>query len=353
MIFRLGEILGKLLWPFLSKRRAVITRNLRIVHGGNITPNAASNLARESFIRTTANLLSTYLPQDLNATQLDSILKIENPEIANTAIAEGKGVILLLAHMGNWELLTRMNLFYGPDIPAGAFYRPLNNPVLNELILSQRQASGTRLFSKKDSLHQVTAFLKSGGILGVLADQRMGAQGELCEFFGRLTRTTPLPSLLARRCKSAVLTLSLRTIAPGKWSAKYRRLNLPPTVDACTKILEESIRDSLIDMFWLQERWRLNASPRMPLDKWLKAPSKRGKIPHRILIWQTESPEMVIPEKYLHQDANYEYAIGKDASEIAVIDSSQNLPIDLILSQNPNDDLKKFAALLGIPLAKI
>jgi KDO2-lipid IV(A) lauroyltransferase len=85
----------------------------------------------------------------------------------------------------------------------------------------ERQADGARMFSKRNSLHHVSGFLRENGVVGILADQRVGWQGELVPFFGRLTRVSPVPSLLARRCKSEVLALSFRTVAPGTWSARY------------------------------------------------------------------------------------------------------------------------------------
>ncbi len=81
-----------------------------------------------------------------------------------------------------------------PEIEkTGGFYRPLNNPILNERVLREREGDGSRLFSKRDSLHHVSGFLRENGVVGILADQRVGKQGELVEYFGRLTRASPLP----------------------------------------------------------------------------------------------------------------------------------------------------------------
>ena len=136
------------------------------------------------------------------------MIAIENLDLLEQALAGGRGVVLLLSHMGNWELLSRIIHFFPKDSKAGAFYRPLNNRLLDERVLARRQADGTRMFSKHDAFHQVASFLRERGIVGILADQRVGGHGELVRFFGRLTRASPLPSLLARRSKSSVLALS-------------------------------------------------------------------------------------------------------------------------------------------------
>lgn len=216
---------------------------------------------------------------------------MENPELLEEAVAEGRGVILLLAHMGNWELLTRLHRFFPKGTKSGAFYRPLNNLILNERVLKEREADGTRLFSKRDSLHLVSGFLRENGVVGILADQRVGLQGEVVPFFVRLTRASPLPSLLARRCKSEVISLSLRTVAPGKWSARYHRVHKPYNSANCMEALERAMMVSPMDVFWLQERWKVYLRAGIPFGNWFKKEDARGLKAHRGLVWRKAGEE--------------------------------------------------------------
>jgi KDO2-lipid IV(A) lauroyltransferase len=204
-VFRLGEVIGGLAWHFMPLRRKIILKNLRIAYAGEKDLIKIQRMAKECFRRTGANLISAARTARTAPQQLGSVIHIENLELLEQAMAGGKGVVLLLTHMGNWELLSRLVHLFPPGARAGAFYRPLNNTLLDDRILARRQADGTRMFSKRDPFHQVTGFLRDGGIVGILADQRVGMQGELVRFFGRLTRASPLPCLLARRSKSEVL----------------------------------------------------------------------------------------------------------------------------------------------------
>lgn len=351
-VFHFGEAVGKMIWPFMKARQVTIARNLRIA--GVVSEEICiEDYARQNFVRTTANLVSSSVAVKLPPEDLDEIIEVENPEVLEKAAAEGRGVILLLAHMGNWELLTRLHRFFPNGTKSGAFYRPLNNLVLNERVLREREADGTRLFSKRDSLHIVSGFLRENGIIGILADQRVGMQGEVVSFFGRLTRASPLPSLLARRCKCEVVSLSLRTVAPGKWSVRYHEVQKPYHSANCMEALECAMKVSPIDVFWLQERWKLYLPLKGGFGTWLKKQDARGLKPHRGLVWRKVGEgDLQLHPDYIHGDIEYEEVIGGKAEELREINLAKPLPIDFIALFSEDLGLADTARQLGIPILR-
>ena len=88
LIFRIGELLGGLAWYFMKERRQVVLRNLRIaLHGEHDLPTLRL-VARQSFRRTGANLLSAFHTAGLDAEGIDGVVTIENPELATKFLAE-------------------------------------------------------------------------------------------------------------------------------------------------------------------------------------------------------------------------------------------------------------------------
>lgn len=348
-LFRIGEITGYVLWPFMKKRRAFIFRNVRIA--GDLSNIESQRFARKSFVRTIANLFCSSLCSIKEPISLSKLLTIDNPELLHEASAKGKGVILLLAHMGNWELLTQICNTCAKGKMTGAFYRPLNNPILDNHILKLRESSGIRMFSKRDGFHLVNHFLKENGILGILVDQRAGWQGRIMPFFGRLTRVSPIPNLLARRSKCEMLALSFRTISPGAWRAQFHKVTEPYSLANCYEALEEAMKVSLIDVFWLQERWKVYFDKtRKPAD-WLERTERNGTKKHRVIVWKTSSDiHQCIPSDYLHDDIEHEIIIDEDSKNLKKIDLRKKLPIDYILVFKPDLKLEKFAAKLGIKI---
>ena len=379
LVFRIGEAFGGLAWHFMRERRQIVLRNLRIAFHGEHDLPALRIMARQSFRRTATNLFSALHTAGLSADRIDGVVTVENPELVEEALRHGPGVVLLPCHMGNWEILTRIHRTFPAGHANGALYRPLNNPYLDARVLAQRQAESTRLFSKRDSFHAITGFLREGGILGILADQRVGAQGELVHYFGRLTRASPLPSLVARRSKSKVLGMSLRTVAPGKWSIRYHPLNGPATTANCMDAIERSLRVSPLDVFWLQERWRMYVRPSRSASEWLGADSEGGGKPHRALLWLPDTPQgWQPPDGWTHPDVIYEVVpenarksrddrylhfrfhaspkfpdLKSLTAHLEEIDASAPLPIDFILTCKASKALAKAARRLSIPLVSL
>jgi KDO2-lipid IV(A) lauroyltransferase len=272
-----------------------------------------------------------------------------------------------------------MNGIFPQGHKIGAFYRPLNNPLLNERVLAQRETDGTHLFSKRDSLHHVTGFLRAGGLIGILADQRVGKQGELVRFFGRLTRASPLPSLMIRRSKSHVLTLSLITDAPGKWRVRYHSVSPPFKTADCMAALELAMRASPLDVFWLQERWKIYIDPDYTIRDWLGPETPSDGKPHRALLWLAGAPaSWRLPETWTHPDVIYEIVLAPEQERpawlsgseiihtapsdaerdplqkfIAATDMQAALPVDFILACGAPKALLKAARRASIPLISL
>ncbi|MEI8037897.1 MAG: lysophospholipid acyltransferase family protein [Verrucomicrobiota bacterium] len=378
-LFRLGEALGGLVWHFMPLRREMILRNLRIAFAGEKNLAELRLMAKATFRRTGGNLISAAHTARLTPAQLGKVIHIENLALLEAALADGHGVVLLLAHMGNWEVLSRLVHLFPKGSRAGAFYRPLNNTLLDEQVLKRRQADGTRMFSKRDNPLHVASFLRQGGIVGILADQRVGVHGEAVSFFGRLTRVSPLPSLLARRSKSVVLALAVTTVKPGQWQAVFMPVESPPTTANCMVALERAMRAGPLDVFWFQERWKLYVRPPETIQDWLGSATARGDKPHRVLIWLAgAASDWQLPEAWTHPDVVYEVALpagralpgwlpastrvhpvgaGSDRAtllqSIRSIDESAALPLDFILTTGPSEALTDAARRVAVPVLSL
>ena len=379
-VFRLGEALGGVVWHFMPRRRVIILRNLRIAFAGERDPAEIRRMAKATFRRTGGNLMSAAHTARLAPERLGSVIQIENLGLLEQALTGGKGVVLLLAHMGNWEILSRLIHLFPAGSRAGAFYRPLNNPLLDARVLARRQADGTRMFSKRDNALQVAGFLREGGIVGILADQRVGAQGDAVRFFGRFTHASPLPSLLVRRAKSAVLALSVTSDKPGTWRAVFMPVEAPPTTANCMAALEQAMQAGPIDVFWFQERWKVKVPRRGTIRDWFGANTTGGgEKPLRALLWLVDAPpEWCLPETWFHPEVAYEIVLApggglpswlpetttmhhpptpdsRTAPEkiLALIDDAADLPVDFILAPSASAALVKAGQQLAIPVISL
>ena len=272
--FRLGRGVGWLCWKLMKRRRVIVRKNLEIVNAwmvesGKVERGRGELLddqVGELFQRSGANLFAGFPLSRLRPEQMEAHLEIEGIEHVREVLAQGKGVIMLLAHMGPWEVLAHLPQLasdHGVHAPFGAMYRPLNNTYLDNWVREQRAARNTRLFSRRDGFHKPVDFLRAGGMLGILADQKM-RQGEWVSFFGVEASSTPIPGLFHRRSGAPMLALSIETVGVARWKltvdlVDLSRLSEKPSRGAlslvCNQALEQALSRSPCDGFWLSRRF--------------------------------------------------------------------------------------------------
>lgn len=306
LIYKLGRGIGWLSWKFMSKRRAVVRKNLGVVNawmraqnadngppsnGGEEarmatdppsissaecnTPSAIRHYlslpletqVKEVFQRVAANLFSGLTFSRMSPEQMEDSLQIEGLEYLEAALSEGKGAIVILSHMGPWEALPHLPSFFaerhGIQIKLGLMYRPLNNTYLDGWLKNQREASGARLFSRRDGFHKPVDFIRSGGMLFILADQKM-REGPLASYFGVEVATSPIPGLFHRRSGAPMLTFSFATLTPTCWKMIVTPVAFPADVDmssraalasTCNRALEQGLASSPCDGLWMHNRF--------------------------------------------------------------------------------------------------
>ena len=378
--FWLGERLGALAWFLYPSRRNTVIRNLRIAYANERSHQEILDLAKQSFARAGANLFSSCRTCNLSTDQLGHALKVKNSHILTDALKDGHGVVLLIAHMGNWEVITRVPLLLPPGIKGGSFYRPLSNQFLDDLILKRRQMDGTRMFSKRDPFHDIVKFLRDGGVVGILADQRISMQGEHALFFNRLTRCSPLPALIAKRSKSSMVAMSLSTTQPGEWLATFHHVQQPYNTQNCVQAVEYIMRSSPIDVFWPHDRWKVHFKKKLTITDWLGENPPADEKPRRCLVWLLDTPpSWCPPPAWIHPAVSYEAILPPHAptpewlppsstihhspplasaketlAAIQSIDLQQPLPLDFILTHSRvSPFLKKSARALTITIAAV
>ena len=370
--------LGDLFFFFSRRYRRIVQKNLRIVFAGEKSSDEIHRLSREVFRRSAANLICSTRTARMSASQLDQTVKIEGFELFQKELNKGRGVIAILAHMGNWEALAqKFPHLTEPKYHSGTVYRPLNNPFLNQRVENTRRRRGLHIFSRKSTAFHMAKFVQAGNALGVLCDQRAGNAGEILPFFNHLVSCTPLPRILARN-GAGVVGLSIKTTHPGHWCIKVHPLEEPPSTAACMRLLETIIKESPTDVFWLQDRWRMEKNHPLKLNG--KNPVDviipNGLNLRRCLIWLNNIPvsQPTQPEA-IPNDISIEYAIpegplpawikGKKVhrykilphssrtirKEILAIDEKDALPLENIFTPTPpSEALKKACHQEKIPL---
>ena len=114
---------------------------------------------------------------------VDDWISYEGLEHYQAAKQAGKGVLVATAHLGNWELSAYTHAWMTE--PMHVMVRPLDNPLIDELVERRRALSGNQLIYKKDAARNVLKALRSNAAVGILIDQNASpAEGVFVNFFG-------------------------------------------------------------------------------------------------------------------------------------------------------------------------
>ena len=195
----------------------------------------------------------------------DPRLTITDLADAPSVIAEGKGVMFLSAHVGNWESMPITGELLG--FPGATMVRHPNNPYVARWLERQRGLVGPKdQIGKHSGARQIFTQMRAGKVIYILVDQKNN-EGIPVPFFGRDAMTTPVPAALA-------LKMGLRILFAGNRrrgrSARfdvsiYPGLDVAPTGDEAadtraltekiTARVEEMIRAEPSQWLWIHRRW--------------------------------------------------------------------------------------------------
>ncbi len=206
----------------------------------------------------------------LNADNIHQWIRYEGLEHYQQAKAEGRGVLVATAHLGNWELSAFAHAIMTE--PMNVMVRPLDNPLIDSLVERRRRASGNRLILKRDAARSVIKALHNNEAVGVLIDQNTTAsEGVFIDFFGKRACAGTGFIKLAQHSGAPVI--------PGFafWEEKERRyvLRFYPRVEMTGNICEDTqrvhgfienvIRDHPDQWMWIHRRWKTRPPGEAPL----------------------------------------------------------------------------------------
>jgi heptosyltransferase-2 len=275
LVIVLGRILGMLGWYCAPSYRRLVHRNLRIAFGSDLDAHQRAAIGREHFARLAANFAAGACLSGSGVDRLHGLVDLEGGENLRAPAEGAGGTVVLLGHLGNWELLARLSHWlFGR--PCGTVFQRLTNPYIDGWVRRQRQADGLLLFERKEGFHGAMDVLRKGGAVGVLGDQHAGDGGLWCPLFGRLASTTPLVATMALRTGSAIVSIVLRTCPRGRWRLVVEPIPVPEQTDIVSltcllnRKLEDLIRVDPPDWLWSHNRWKT------PRPRFLAIGAKRG-----------------------------------------------------------------------------
>lgn len=192
-------------------RRPVIAANIRRVVGPELPEEDLERLVTEAFHSYASYWVDSARLVSMRPREIERRFSIEGYEHVERAMAERTGIILALPHFGCWDLGGAWLTLKGT--PMTTVVEPLDPPDLYEWFRARREALGLTVhtFGPQTS-GRLSAALRAGRLVGLVADRDLVGTGVEVEFFGEKTTLPGGPAVL-----------SLRTGAPLCSTIVYQR----------------------------------------------------------------------------------------------------------------------------------
>jgi len=184
----LGRAVGRLFYRIDARHRRVVRDNIR---GSNLGlgEGAIETMSRACFEHFGLLLFSTLYLLRATPEELRSITRIEGEEHIGAALREGKGIVGLTGHIGNWELVGLVLSLAGWKMTV--IGRELDNPLLEAYLKAFRMQFGNTMIAKDGGVRGALKALKEGRFVGFLLDQDALTTGVFVHFLGRWASTFP------------------------------------------------------------------------------------------------------------------------------------------------------------------
>jgi KDO2-lipid IV(A) lauroyltransferase len=251
-----GRCLGSANY-YLGSRGALVTReNLRLCLP-DLSSQEISTLAHRSLRHTGMTVLETpsvWLSDSVRTTAW--LGQIENEHLLDDALASGKGTLVVLPHLGNWEMF---NVYFATKGGMTALYHPPRQDWLKPLMEKVR---GDNLVpTNRQGLATLYRKLKEGKVVTVLPDQ-VPATGAYAPFFGQVALTDRLvPRMLQKTGARAIVCIVYRHA--GRFNVRFSDVeddlyanDIEKSLSALNLSMEKSVRDKLSQYQWEYKRFR-------------------------------------------------------------------------------------------------
>lgn len=224
-------------------------------------------IAKKVFENLGINLMEFFYLTRLKRGDLEGYVCHEGLENLEKAYEKGKGVILLSAHFGNWELLSAAIALWG--YPLNVVVRKLDNPILDTFVEGVRTRFGTRVIDKRASMRRLVELLKAEEMVGVLLDQNtIRREGVFVDYFGRPACTNK--GLASLALKSGATVIPVFIVREGRGSRHKiifgeeipltrtgdRKKDVIANTAKFTKCIEGFVREYPDHWFWVHRRWK-------------------------------------------------------------------------------------------------
>ena len=242
--------------------------NLRRVFGDTMDERDIRRLCGRAYSMLARSAADALRLGGLTREAAERLVEARGIERLEAAYREGRGVICVTGHIGNWELLGAYCSLQG--YPVSVVATSLRDPRFDEMIVGIRESVGIDNIPRGASPRRLVSALRRGRILGILMDQNTAVAGIPADFLGTEAHTPVGPASLALATGAVVLPMAIYWIDGARYVVEVgervpvertgdRDRDLREVTERLNRELSRFILEHPDQWVWMHDRWRRRA----------------------------------------------------------------------------------------------
>ncbi len=263
---RAGTLLGWVAARVGRPRWGVVTAQLRIAFP-DATERWRRTVARRCYSHFGREAVAMFRLAGASRAEILKRTRLVGRELLEKAAREGRGIMVVSGHLGNWEVGAAGVVARG--FPMDIIVARQRNRHFDRYLTRARRRLGVGVIPRGEAVGGALASLQAGRVVGLMGDQDARGAGVFVDFFGRPASTARGPAVLSMR--AGVVLATFRAIRLPGWRPRYEvRIEAIPEVErerdrteavrtrtrAFTSRLEEQVRRQPCQYFWHHRRWK-------------------------------------------------------------------------------------------------
>lgn len=203
--YKIGALLGKTAY-FFKTRKKVVMKNLDIVYKDTKTMEEKEEIYKNCLINVGRYAVNFFRLPFMPQSFWDKNVEFENEEALKKVFNKKKGVILIGAHIGMWDLAC--GKLGASGYPVALVGKNVSNPAVHHCVCETRIRMNFAAVKNRGSLKHILQELKCGGGIVMTVDQDMNAhRGIYLNWLGHPAYSVASTAFVAKKTGAAVIPI--------------------------------------------------------------------------------------------------------------------------------------------------
>lgn len=262
---RFGSKLAEIVFYCIPIRRSLTINHLRMAFPQK-SEKEISAIALAAYRNLVISLLEVFWFSRLTPERVKEIVKMPDSSLMASRLREGRGLIMLGGHFGNWELIAiAVGLLTGH--PLTIIVQRQRNRYVDAFMNRNRTMFGNKVVEMEKAPREIIASLRENRVVAMLADQSGPQEGLFVNYFGRPASTHRGPAVFSVRTGAPIIMAFILRQPDGNYIVEFKEVDTENVsgsddnkVEQITArhvaVLEEYAARYPDHWLWMHKRWK-------------------------------------------------------------------------------------------------